>query len=112
MTHIPGTDKISYAIPKEKEIPEKLPTPLSIVNISEMKKAKLEKSSPENKFWYHSFLYWFLLGSVPSIVLTLLGLIFDWRFLLLAPSGIIVATISWQVKTVFKRHEKKIDVLS
>ncbi len=112
MTDIPGTGKISYEISKEKEKQETPSSPLSIINISEMKKEKLQKSSPENMYWYNSLIFWILLGSIPSILLTVIGLIFDWRFFLLAPSGILVAIISWQVKTFIKRHEKKIDVLT
>ncbi len=103
MTDIPGTGKLSKEIEKKKI--DNI-TPLAVVNVNELKKPKVEKPTPEDNLWHNQFKYWLFFGFAAGALFLLLALI-NFRFLILAPLGPLVAAVTWKVSKIIRRYDEK-----
>ena len=102
MTDIPGTGKIKLLEKKTQEISS---TPLSVVNVNELKRKK-EDPSEVDSIWYEKFHFWLIFGIVISLIFLIIS--FKYKgFLALIPLGPIAAIISWYIKKIVKKLEPK-----
>ena len=106
MTDIPGTGKPS-ALKPELRSESKI---ISVVNVAEIKKGPLP-STFQKDAWYNEMWFWILVGGAGGVVFILLGLIKK-QFLILATMGPVIGFVSWEIRKIFKKYSKKIDVTS
>jgi hypothetical protein len=102
MTDIPGTGKIP--IPEIKK-DSNLHTPMSTVNISELKKGEIEPIKNES-LWYGKIQFWLIPGVFLSLIFILISLKYK-NFIVFIPVGPIVSIVSWYVKKLLKKYEPK-----
>ena len=102
MTDIPGTGKLTSPENVAQEIPT---TPLSLVNIKELKKKK-EEPTGITVFWYDKFYIWLFFGIILSLVFVLLTFKYK-SFVVLIPLGPIASVSSWYVRKLVRKYEPK-----
>ena len=109
MTHIPGTGITSNQMEKESTFSEQKgkdtpSTILSVVNVRELKKPKLERPNEEGAYWYNKAWVWVLFGGFTSLFFVILALI-NIRFLFLIPLGPIIGLFSWGIRKYVRKYD-------
>ncbi|KKQ51586.1 hypothetical protein A2865_01525 [Candidatus Woesebacteria bacterium RIFCSPHIGHO2_01_FULL_39_17] len=95
-------------IPEREELPSEAEKSsiLSIVNVSEIKKSKLEKPKEEDSYWYNKAWAWILFGSFIGLIFVILALI-NVKFLILIPLGPVIGFLSWYIRRVVRSYDDK-----
>lgn len=104
MTDIPGTGKIKSVKPEStKEVPT---LPLSVVNINDLKKPKIENTKPE--VWYNKFFIIVAFAVLSGLITFLLALKYK-SLLIIIPIGPIAILSSWYIKKIIDSLEAKLE---
>jgi hypothetical protein len=102
MTDIPGTGKV---LVKEKDPLNFEPTPISVINIKDLKRAKEEPEEKSLNF-YDNFYFWLATGIAISLIFLLISFRYK-GFIVFVFLGPTASVLSWYVRKLLKKYEAK-----